>query len=234
MHAVLPKTQKGAKMKLALNAVAKFALGFMALVLLLFLPAGTFAYPRAWLMIGLLFAPMLILGTVLFIKAPDLLEKRLDTKEKEKTQKGVVSLSALIFPIGFIIAALDFRFAWSHVPTWVTAVCAITFLIGYAVYAEVMRENAYLSRTIRVEENQTVVDTGLYAFVRHPMYLATLLMFLPMPIILGSLYALIPFSFYIPVIAVRIVSEEKLLKTELCGYDGYMKKVKYRLIPFIW
>ena len=221
-------------MKLALNAIAKFSLGFAALALLLFLPAGTFAYPHAWLMIGLLFVPMLILGIVLFAKAPDLLKKRLDTKEKEKAQKGIVALSALAFLGGFVVAALDFRFSWSGVPMWLVLVCSAIFLVGYAMYAEVMRENAYLSRTVRVEEGQKVIDTGLYSFVRHPMYFATLLLFLPMPIILGSFYALIPFLCYIPIIAARIISEEKLLKNELCGYKEYTKKVKYRLIPFVW
>ena len=221
-------------MRLALNAIVKFFCGLLVFALLLFIPAGTLAYPCAWLMIGLLFIPMLFLGILLFIKAPDLLKKRLDTKENEKTQKGVVAISALIFPIGFITSALDFRFAWSGVPLWLTIVCSVLFLIGYVMYAEVRRENAYLSRTVKVDAEQKVVDTGLYAFVRHPMYLDTLIKFLPMPLVLGSFYALIPFAFYIPAIAVRIISEEKLLETELCGYAEYMKKVKYRLIPFIW
>lgn len=221
-------------MKLALNAIAKLTLGFAALALLLFLPAGTLAYPRAWLMIGLLFVPMLMLGTVLFIKAPKLLEKRLDTREKEKAQKGVVAFSALVFLMGFVTASLDFRFAWSSVPMWLTLVCSVVFLVGYAMYAEVVRENTYLSRTVKVEDNQKVIDTGLYSFVRHPMYFATLLVFLPMPIILGSFYALIPFACYLPIIVVRIICEEKLLKKELKGYAEYTKKVKYRLIPFVW
>lgn len=221
-------------MKLALKALTKVVLGFAAFGLILFLPAGTFYYHNAWLLIGLLFVPMLFLGILLFIKAPERLEKRLNAKEKEKTQKGVVALSALVFIIGFVVAALDYRFAWSHLPTWAAAVCSVFFIAGYAMYAEVMRENAYLSRTVEVQEGQKVIETGLYGIVRHPMYLATLIMFLPMPLILGSLYALIPFAFYVPIIAVRIASEEKLLARELAGYAEYMKKVKYRLIPFVW
>ncbi|MBR5539609.1 MAG: isoprenylcysteine carboxylmethyltransferase family protein, partial [Clostridia bacterium] len=205
-------------MKLALNAFAKFAMGITAFALVLFLPAGTFVYPRAWLMMGLLFVPVLILGVVLLVKNPDLLKKRLDTREKEKTQKGVVALSALTFLVGFAVAAFDFRFLWSSVPVWLTSVCSAAFLAGYAMYAEVMRENVYLSRTVKIEEHQKVIDTGLYSVVRHPMYFATLLLFLPMPIILGSFYALIPFLCYVPIIAARIVGEEKLLKNELRGY----------------
>ncbi len=221
-------------MKLALNATAKFLIGLALVFLLLFLPAGTLAYFNAWLMIALLFVPMLLLGVLLLTKSPELLKKRLDAKEKEKVQKGVVAFSALAFPIGFVLAALDFRFGWSAVPLWLCVVCSIVFLIGYAMYAEVMRENAYLSRTVRVESGQRVIDTGLYSFVRHPMYFATLLMFLPMPIILGSFYAFIPFACYLPAIMARIVNEEKLLKKELFGYTEYTEKVKYRLIPFVW
>jgi len=221
-------------MKLALNAIVKFTVGFAIFALLLFLPAGTFDYPCAWLMISLLFVPMFILGITLFVKAPDLLKKRLDTREKEKAQKGIVALFTLAFIVGFVTAAFDFRFEWSSVPMWLTLVCSVVFLVGYAIYAEVVRENTYLSRTVKVEDNQKVIDTGLYSFVRHPMYFATLLVFLPMPIILGSFYALIPFACYLPIIAARIISEEKFLKNELDGYAEYTEKVKYRLIPFVW
>ena len=221
-------------MKLLINALVKFFGGLISFALLLFLPAGTFDYPYAYLMLGLLFVPMLIVGTVLFVKSPDLLEKRLDTKEKIKAQKGVVALFTLIFPIGFIVAALDFRFAWSHVPYSCTLICAMLFLAGYGMFALVMRQNAYASRTVKVDEGQKLIDSGLYSFVRHPMYLASLFMFLPMPLILGSFYSLIPFAFYIPAIVTRIISEEKLLCAKLCGYAEYTKKVKYRRIPFIW
>jgi protein-S-isoprenylcysteine O-methyltransferase Ste14 len=201
---------------------------------MLFLPAWTFHYPGAWLFLGLLFVPMLIMGAVMLIKAPALLEKRLDGKEKEATQKGVVALSGLMFPAGFVLSALDFRFGWSHVPLWLVVTASALFLIGYGLYAEVMRENAYLSRTIEVQENQTVIDTGLYGMVRHPMYLATLLMFLPMPLILGSLWGLLPMAAYPVLIVIRLLDEESLLTEELEGYAEYKTKVKYRLIPFVW
>ena len=201
---------------------------------LLFLPAWSFRYPGAWLFIMLLFIPMLFMGIVLFAKAPALLEKRLSNKEKEKTQQGVVALSGLMFPIGFVLSALDFRFGWSSVPLWLVTVASVLFLVGYGMYAEVMRENAYLSRTVEVQENQTVISTGLYGIVRHPMYLATLLMFLPLPLILGSFWGLIPFALYPAVIVIRILNEEKVLTDGLDGYAKYKMKVKYRLFPFIW
>ena len=209
-------------------------MGLLLVGALLFLPAGTLSYPGAWLFLGLLFVPMLLLGTVLLLKSPDLLRKRLNHREKESTQKGVVALSGLMFPIGFVLSALDFRFGWSHVPLWLTAVASALFLLGYAAYAEVMRENAYLSRTVEIQEGQTVISTGLYGVVRHPMYLATLLMFLPLPLILGSFWGLIPFAAYPLIIAIRIQNEEKILIEGLAGYADYKKKVKYRLIPFIW
>lgn len=221
-------------MKLLINALIKFTAGLILVGLLLFLPAFTFNYPGAWLFIGLLFIPMLIMGIVMLIKAPKLLEKRLNNKEKEKTQQGVIALSGLIFPIGFILSALDFRFAWSKVPTWLVILASILFLIGYVMYAEVMRENAYLSRTVEVQEDQKVISTALYGVVRHPMYLATLFMFLPLPLILGSLFGLIPFAIYPIIIVIRIVNEEKVLTEGLAGYAEYKNKVKYRLIPFIW
>ena len=177
---------------------------------------------------------MLIMGTVMFIKSPDLLKRRLDAKEEEGTQKSVVALSGLVFLLGFILSSFDFRYGWSSVPLWLVALASTLFLVGYGTYAEVMRENAYLSRTVKVSENQTVITDGLYAAVRHPMYLATLLMFLPIPLILGSFWGLVPFGFYLPIIAARILSEEKLLTAELPGYEEYKNKTKYRLIPFIW
>ena len=221
-------------MKLIFQALIKALVGLLLVGALLFLPAGTLSYPGAWLFLGLLFVPMLLLGTVLLLKSPDLLRKRLNHREKESTQKGVVALSGLMFPIGFVLSALDFRFGWSHVPLWLTAVASALFLLGYAAYAEVMRENAYLSRTVEIQEGQTVISTGLYGVVRHPMYLATLLMFLPLPLILGSFWGLSPFAAYPLIIAIRIQNEEKILIEGLAGYADYKKKVKYRLIPFIW
>ena len=221
-------------MKLLINALTKFTCGLLLVGLLIFLPAGTLCYTYGWLLIGLLFVPMLIAGFVMFFKSPDFLAKRLDVKEKQATQKGVVAFSGLMFIAGFVVAGLDFRFGWSRMPLPVTIIASILFVIAYALYAEVMRENAYLSRTIKVEEGQKVVDTGLYGIVRHPMYMATILLFLMMPIILGSWYALIVFMFYPTIIIVRLKDEEALLTRELPGYDEYKKKVKYRLIPFVW
>lgn len=221
-------------MKLILNGLIKYVAGIILIGVLLFLPAGSFDYSGAWLFMALLFIPMLIMGIVLFLKAPALLEKRLSGKEKEKAQRGVVALSGLMFPIGFVTAALDFRFGWSYPPEWLVVLSSVIFLIGYAMYAEVMRENAYLSRTVEIQKDQKVISSGLYKIVRHPMYLATLLMFLPMPLILGSFYGLIPFAIYPIAIVIRIQSEEKLLTEGLSGYSEYKEKVKYRLIPFIW
>ena len=221
-------------MKLFLNAITKIVLGFVLIGVMLFLPAWTFNYPGAWLFMTLLFLPMLFLGIVLFIKAPGLLKKRLSHKEKEKAQRGVIGLSALMFPIAFVLSAFDFRFGWSTVPFWLVILASALFLAGYVMYAEVMRENAYLSRTVEVQENQKVISTGLYGVVRHPMYLATLFMFLPLPLILGSFYGLIPFAIYPVLIIVRIVNEEKVLTDGLLGYAEYKTKVKYRLIPFVW
>lgn len=221
-------------MKLLLNGLTKLVAGAVLLGLFLFLPAWTFNYFGAWLFLGVLLIPVMIMGAVLFVKAPALLEKRLQDKEKEASQKGVVALSGLMFIGGFVLSALDFRFGWSSVPFWLTISAAAVFLIGYAVFAEVMRENAYLSRTVEVQEGQKVVSTGLYGVVRHPMYLATLLMFLPMPLILQSLWGLIPFALYPVIIVVRILNEEKVLTEGLEGYAEYKKKVKYRLLPFVW
>ena len=221
-------------MKLFINALIKFSAGLILIGAMLFLPAWTLDYPGAWLFIALLFCPMLIMGAVMLARAPKLLERRLDNKEKERTQRGVVKLSGLMFVIGFVISALDFRFGWSSVPTWLTIVGAVLFLVGYAMYAEVMRENAYLSRTVRVQEGQKLISTGLYGVVRHPMYLATLFMFLPIPLILGSLFGIIPFILYPVIIVIRILNEEKVLTEELDGYEEYKSKVKHRIIPYIW
>ena len=222
------------KVKLLINALTKFTCGLLLVGLLIFLPAGTLYYTGGWLFLGLLFVPMLIAGFVMLFKSPEFLAKRLDAKEKQATQKGVLAFSGLMFIGGFVVAGLDHRFGWSHMPAWVTITASVLFLAAYALYAEVMRENAYLSRTIKVEEGQKVVDTGLYGIVRHPMYMATVLLFLMMPIILGSWYSLIVFAFYPAIIIVRLKDEEKLLTRELPGYTEYKQKVKYRLIPFIW
>ena len=221
-------------MKLLFNAAVKFLIGMVFVFALLFRPAQTLRFPNAWLFFGLLFIPMLIVGIILFIKSPALLAKRLRNKEKQAAQKGIVALSGLIFLGGFVISALDFRFSWSRVPTWLVILASFVFLIGYAIYAEVMRENAYLSRTVEVNEGQTVIDTGLYGVVRHPMYLATLFMFLSIPLILGSFYGLIPFLLYPVIIVLRIFDEERLLSLALDGYTAYKKRVKYRLIPFVF
>ena len=221
-------------MKLLLEALTKFACGLLLVGLLIFLPAGTLGYTYGWLFIGLLFAPMLIAGLVMLAKSPEFLKKRLDAKEKQATQKGVLAFSGLMFIAGFVVAGLDFRFGWSDMPGWVVAAASVLFLVAYVLYAEVMRENAYLSRTIKVEEGQTVVDTGLYGIVRHPMYAVTILLFLMIPLVLGSWYALIAFAFYPVIIIVRLKDEEELLTRELPGYAEYKQKVKYRIIPFIW
>lgn len=222
------------KVKLLINALTKFTCGLLLVGLLIFLPAGTLYYTGGWLFLGLLFVPMLIAGFVMLFKSPEFLAKRLDAKEKQATQKGVLAFSGLMFIAGFVVAGLDHRFGWSHMPAWVTITASVLFLAAYALYAEVMRENAYLSRTIKVEEGQKVVDTGLYGIVRHPMYMATVLLFLMMPIVLGSWYALIVFAFYPAIIIVRLKDEEELLSRELPGYTEYKQKVKYRLIPFLW
>ena len=221
-------------MKLAAEALIKFTCGLLLVGLLIFLPAGTLSYTYGWLFIGLLFVPMLIAGFIMLAKSPGFLKKRLDAKEKQSAQKGVVALSGLMFIAGFVVAGLDFRFGWSAMSTWVVITASVLFLIAYALYVEVMRENAYLSRTIKVEEGQKVVDTGLYGIVRHPMYAVTILLFMMIPLILGSWYALIAFAFYPVIIVIRLTEEEKLLTKELAGYDTYKRKVKYRIIPFIW
>ena len=221
-------------MKLLANALVKFTCGLLLVGLLIFLPAGTLSFAKGWLLMGLLFGPMLIAGFVMLFRAPAFLAKRLDAKEKQAAQKGVLALSGLMFIGGFVVAGLDFRFGWSRMPAAVTVAASVIFLAAYGLYAEVMRENAYLSRTIKVEEGQKVVDTGLYGIVRHPMYMATLLLFLAIPVVLGSWYALIVFAAYPAIIILRLKDEEALLTRELPGYAAYKAKVRYRLIPCVW
>ncbi len=220
--------------KLFLSAIIKFILGILLVGLLLFLPTGTFNYPNAWLFMGVLFIPMFMAGIVMMVKNPKLLEKRLNAKEKESEQSIVIKLSGLMFIVGFVVAALDFRFSWLPLPKIISYIAVGIFLLAYTMYAEVLRENTYLSRTVEVQENQKVIDTGLYGIVRHPMYSATILLFTSIPFILGSLLSFVAFLFYPLIIAKRIKNEEKLLETELNGYKEYKVKVKYRLIPFVW
>lgn len=216
------------------QAISKFLMGVLLVGLLLFLPAGTMHFWNAWVLLGTLFVPMFIAGIVMMAYSPDLLRKRLDGKEKESEQKIVVALSGLMFLASFIAAGLDFRFGWTHVPDAVVWASASVLLLSYIMYAEVMRENAYLSRTIEVQEDQKVIDTGLYGIVRHPMYSATIFLFLSMPLILGSLVAFVIMLAYIPIINARMKNEEKILSEGLTGYKEYMQKVKYRVIPYIW
>ncbi len=220
--------------ELLIDALKKFTAGIVVIGLLLFVPAGTLHYPHGWLFCAVLFIPVIIMGVVLYFKAPELLRKRLKEKEEQKEQKSVVALSGLMFLAGFVLAGLDFRFGWSILPVWVVYAAAVAFLLGYAMFAEVMRENAYLSRTVEVQENQVVIDTGLYGIVRHPMYTATVVMFLAMPLVLGSAISLAVFLVYPFLIAKRIRNEEYVLEEGLAGYTAYKQKVKYRLIPFIW
>lgn len=221
-------------MKLFLSAIAKFLLGVTLVGVLIFLPAGTLCYFNGWLLMSILFVPMFFAGIVMMIKNPALLKSRLNAKESQRQQDKVVKLSGLMFLLGFIVAGLGFRFNWFILPKSVSIVASVIFLMGYVFYAEVLRENTYLSRTIEVQENQRVIDTGLYSIVRHPMYSATLLLFLSMPIVLGSVYAFLIFMAYPFIIAKRIKHEEEFLQKELHGYSEYIQKVKYRLIPFIW
>lgn len=220
--------------KLITEALLKFGLGIVLTAALVFLPAGTFRFWNGWLLMAVLFLPMLVLGIYLLLKRPALLEQRLKSKETQREQNLVVKLSGLMFIVGFILAGLDFRFRWTLLPDWVSYLAAAIFLLAYLLYAEVLRENPWLSRTVEVQEEQTVVSTGLYGIVRHPMYSATLLLFLSMPLILGSLLSFLVFLAYPVIIAKRIRNEEALLETELMGYDTYRKNVRWRLIPFIW
>lgn len=220
--------------KLFLEALIKFSLGTILVGLLVFLPAGTFSYFNGWLLMGILFIPMFCAGIVMMFKNPELLKTRLDAKEQQNEQSLVVKLSGLMFLAGFIVAGLGFRFNWFVLPKSISIGAAVVFIFAYILYAEVMRENTYLSRTIEVQENQKVIDTGLYGIVRHPMYSVTLLLFLSMPLVLGSVYSFLIFLVYPFIIAKRIKHEEEFLEKELLGYTEYKQKVKYRLIPFIW
>ncbi len=220
--------------KLFSQALVKFFAGSVLVGLLLFLPAGTFEYRQAWLLMGILFIPMFIAGLVMMKKSPELLKKRLSAKEEQTEQKEVIALSGLMFLAAFITAGLSFRFGWLRLPFAVSIAGAVIFLVSYALYAEVLRENEYLSRTIEVQEGQKVVDTGLYGIVRHPMYAVTVFLFLSMPLVLGSLISFLIMLFYIPIIVKRIRNEEEVLKEGLPGYKEYMERIRYRLVPFIW
>ena len=220
--------------KLFFQAIIKITLGALIVGLLLFVPAGTINYWNGWLFMGILFIPMFLAGIVMMIKNPELLKKRLNAKEEQSEQKTVVMLSALMFIAGFIVAGLNYRFGWIILPNIIAIIASVVFIIAYILYAEVLRENTYLSRTIEVQENQKVVDTGLYGIVRHPMYAATILLFLSMPLVLGSIISFIIFLSYPFIIAKRIRNEEEVLEKDLEGYKEYKTKVKYRIIPFIW
>ncbi len=220
--------------RLAMKALAFFLIGALLVALLLFLPAGTLSYPGAWRLMGLLFIPMMIMGVLLLVFAPEVLKKRLNAKEKMGDQKRVIGVSGVVFLLGFVLAGLDFRFGLTRVPGWLIAASSVLFVASYAMYGEVMRENAWISRTIEVQEGQKVVSTGLYGVVRHPMYLAASLMFTSMPLVLGSFASFAVFLVYPFVMASRIRGEEKLLEAELEGYAAYKQKVRFKMIPFIW
>ena len=220
--------------RLLAQGLLKMLSGMLIVALVLFLPAGSWNYFNGWLFCGLLFLPMLVLGALLLWKAPALLEKRLNTKEQEKTQMAVVAVSSLLFLAAFVAAGLDFRFGWTHVPIWLVCLAAVLQLVAYGLYAEVMRENAWLSRTVEVQENQKVIDTGLYGIIRHPMYTATILLFLAMPLVLGSWVSFAIMLLYPVVIVFRIRNEEQVLEAGLAGYREYKQRVRCRLLPFIW
>lgn len=222
------------KSKLLTQALIKFLLGIILIGILLFLPAGTLEFKNAWLLMGLLFIPMFFVGVVLFLKNPELLEKRIKNKEKEDVQKRVIDISIILFLIGFTISGLDFRFGWSNLNDIVIYIASFILLFSYGMYIEVLRENTYLSRTVEIQENQKVISTGLYGIVRHPMYLATMLLFMSFPLVLGSLYGFIIFLGFPFVLVKRIKNEEKVLEEGLEGYTEYKQKVKFKMIPFIW
>lgn len=220
--------------KLFWQAIIKFIIGVLLVGVLLFFPAGTFDYWQAWLLVAVLFIPMVFAGIVMMLKSPELLQKRLNAKEGELEQKQVIVLSGIIFLAAFVVAGLGIRFGWFILPAWISCLAAITFFLAYILYAEVLRENMYLSRTVEVQENQKVIDTGLYGIVRHPMYMATLFLFLSMPLVLGSVLSFLILLLYIPIIRKRIRNEEKVLEEGLKGYLEYEKKVRYKIIPYIW
>ena len=220
--------------KLFFQALTKFLFGFILICALLFIPAGTINYPNGWLFICLLFIPMFIVGIIVFIKSPSLLRRRLNAKEEQDEQKIVLFASGIMFLLAFALAGLNFRFGWFSLPGIVITIASIIFLLSYIMYGEVLRENAYLSRTVEVSDDQKVVDTGLYGLVRHPMYTSTIFLFLSMPLVLGSIYSFIVMLIYPIIIAFRIKNEEEVLENELIGYKEYKEKVKYRLIPYLW
>ncbi len=220
--------------KLFRQALIKFAAGLLLVGVLLFIPAGSLKYWQAWLLICILFIPMFIAGLIMIQKSPELLRKRLNAREEEGEQREVVLLSGLMFLAAFVLAGFNFRFGWIPLPKAVSYIAAVVFLLAYALYAQVLRENEYLSRTIEVQENQRVIDTGLYGVVRHPMYMSTVFLFLSMPLVLGSLISFVIMLAYIPIIAKRIRNEEKVLEEGLEGYREYKNKVRYKVIPFIW
>ena len=220
--------------KLFISAIAKFLSGLLLLGLLLFLPAGTLAWPDGWLLMGILFVPMFFAGLVMMAKSPDLLRRRLNAKEEQAEQKQVIALSGVMFLAAFVLAGLNFRFGWMVLPRWIVWTAAALFLLAYLLYAEVLRENAWLSRTVEVQAGQKVIDTGLYGVVRHPMYAVTVLLFLSMPLVLGSPLSFAVMLGYLPIIAKRIRNEEAVLESGLAGYREYKQHVKYRLIPGIW
>lgn len=228
------KETKSRNGNLLFQALTKFVGGLVVVGALLFVPAGTLDYPQAWWLLGLLFVPMLIAGVVLMCRQPELLRRRLNAKEEQKEQKRVVALSGLIFVAMFVVAGLGYRFGWYMLPEWTICPAAVLFVAGYTLYAEVMRENVWLSRTIEVQQDQQVVSTGLYGIVRHPMYAATLLLFLSMPLVLGSPWAFLVMLLYVPIIALRIRNEEQVLERDLKGYKEYKQKVRYKVIPLVW
>ena len=220
--------------KLFLQALSKFLIGLIIICMLLFIPAGTLNYPNGWLFIALLFIPMFIAGIIMFIMAPDLLRRRLNAKEEEDEQKTVILVSGIIFLLAFILAGLNFRFGWFNLPSIVVIIASVIFLLANIMYAEVLRENEYLSRTVEVSENQKVVDSGLYGIVRHPMYTSTIFLFLSMPLVLDSIFSFVVMLVYPIIIIFRIRNEEKVLENELIGYKEYKEKVKYKLVPYLW
>ena len=220
--------------KLFFQALSKFLIGLIIICILLFIPAGTINYPNGWLFIALLFIPMFFAGIIMLFKSPDLLRRRLNAKEEEDEQKTVILVSGIIFLLAFILAGLNFRFRWFKLPTLVIIIASAIFLLAYIMYAEVLRENEYLSRTVEVSENQKVVDSGLYGIVRHPMYTSTIFLFLSMPLVLDSIFSFIVMLVYPIIIIFRIRNEERVLENELIGYEEYKEKVKYKLIPYLW
>lgn len=225
---------KSERLALAVSALVKFIVGVAAIAALLLWPAGTLHYAGGWRLMAVLFVPVFLMGVAMLIFSPSLLERRLKSKEQRAEQSILIRLSGLMFVVGFVVAGLDFRYGWSIVPQWVIITAMVVFVLSYLLFAEVARENEWLSRVVEVAEGQQVVSTGLYGIVRHPMYLASLMMFLAMPLVLGSWWALLPFGFYVPVIVSRTLDEERLLRRELAGYDDYCTKVRWRIIPFVW